>query len=87
MEKLSYGVLRERLAEAREVVPEYTQWRHYKGGEYIVKMVAIREAEQDVVVIYSPMDHLDIPMSRPFNEWSDEVEWDGQNVTRFSLID
>lgn len=86
MEKLDYETLAEMLSDAREVIKPGSHWRHYKGGQYIVKDLVVLEVDNRVSVNYVPTICQDVPFSRPLDEWDDEVEWNGEKLTRFTLI-
>lgn len=62
------------------------RFRHYKGGLYEVVTVATLEATYEPLVVYrAEVDGA--VWARPLSQWSESVEYEGQTVTRFSLLD
>lgn len=62
------------------------RYRHYKGGQYEVITVAQLEATYEPLVVYRA--EVDAAVwARPLSQWSESVEYEGQTVTRFSLLD
>lgn len=72
--------VRELLAKAQQLVPVGSRWRHYKGGEYTAIGVAIRESDEEPVVVYESPDGL--VWTRPLGEWLEDVD----GVQRFGRI-
>lgn len=72
------------LAGAPQEGEVYT---HYKGDTYKVVGCALTSADQWVVV-YEPL-YKGAPsklFTRPVEEWSEEVEWQGARVLRFTKV-
>lgn len=67
--------LKELIADAEGRVEIGAQYRHYKGGEYTVRDIAIQEATEEAVVIYESSDGA--LFTRPADEFIEEVA-DGQ---------
>lgn len=84
MSKLSYEELERQIAEAKQKVRPGSKWRHYKGGEYTIVTLAVQEVDQQLAVVYSPLDHSEIAFTRPLAVWDEPVEWEGRTVTRFA---
>jgi hypothetical protein len=84
MTKLTYEVLEKQTADAKKVVKPGTKWRHYKGGEYVIVTLAVQEEDQQLAVIYSPLEHPEIAFVRPLSVWDEQVEWDGKTFQRFA---
>lgn len=63
-------------------------YQHYKGDSYQVKLLALHSNDQEWMVVYEPLyENPDAPFfTRPLREWSEEVEWEGKIVTRFTLL-
>lgn len=87
MTKLSYEELKRQISEAQEQVPLGSKWRHYKGGEYTINNIAVLEETQELTVIYTSLAYPDVSFVRPITVWSEQVEWEGQTVQRFSRFD
>lgn len=86
MDKRSYEELADLLTKARMQVVPGSKWQHYKGGQYTIVELAILEETQEVVVLYRPLRHLDVPFVRPLAVWQETVEWQGKTVPRFRLM-
>ena len=63
-------------------------YQHYKGDSYKVKLLALHSNDQEWMVVYEPLyENPDAPFfTRPLREWSEEVEWEGKTVIRFTRI-
>lgn len=60
-------------------------YRHYKGGEYLIKCIATHTETKEDMVIYVNLKHNSV-WARPITEWMKPVE--GQpGVKRFTRID
>ena len=61
------------------------KFRHYKGdqyGEYEIVTLAIKEDTLEPLVIYRSLTH-GTTWARTYQNWSEEVEVEGQRVKRF----
>lgn len=56
---------------------------HYKGGEYEVIALALKEDTLEPMVIYKSPGHGDTAWARVYEDWNAEVEWEGKKVKRF----
>lgn len=63
------------------------QCRHYKGDLYEVVGIAL-DSNDAWVVVYEPRyENPAAPMfTRPASEWHQMVEWEGQQVARFTKV-
>lgn len=63
-------------------------YKHYKGDSYKVVLLAEHSNDNEWMVVYEPMyDNPDAPyFTRPLREWSEEVEWKGQKLARFTKL-
>lgn len=61
-----------------------TVYRHYKGGIYEVLGNVIHESTHEHLVTYK--DEQGHTWARPFIEWNQPVQKDGQTVPRFALM-
>ena len=63
-------------------------YKHYKGGKYKVHFVAKHSETLEEFVVYETL--YNNPESkfwvRPIELFTDEVEWDGKMVPRFTVI-
>lgn len=59
---------------------------HYKGGEYEVIALALKEDTLEPMVIYKSPEHDNTVWARVYADWNAEVEWEGKKVKRFSKI-
>jgi hypothetical protein len=78
--------LQDMLAEATEMVPVNSLWRHYKGGTYKVVCIAFDEETLDFEVVYEPVNHPDIHFTRRLSVWLETVKWQGATLPRFEHI-
>lgn len=62
-----------------------TQWRHYRGTEYVVWGKAIDEATGAALVLYHTSS-LSCVFARPLSEWLEEVEHEGRRVPRYAEV-
>ena len=58
---------------------------HYKGGEYEVIALALKEDTLEPLVIYTSPSHGNTVWARVYEDWNAEVEWEGKRVKRFTL--
>ena len=65
------------------------RYRHYKGGEYEVLLLACNEATHEWVVVYRALYDTgkspDVWM-RTYENFTEDVETDGQKIPRFTLL-
>lgn len=60
------------------------QYIHYKGGEYEVVALALKEDTLEPLVIYKSPQHNDTVWARVWSDWDAAVEWNGKTVKRFT---
>lgn len=70
-------------ADVPKVSEEY---RHYKGNAYRVVGIALDSNDDEWMVVYEPMYENPVAklFTRPLSEWSEEVEWEGMKLKRFT---
>lgn len=56
---------------------------HYKGGEYKVIALALKEDTLEPMVIYKSPNHGNTVWARTWEDWNAEVAWEGKKVKRF----
>lgn len=63
-------------------------YKHYKGDSYEIIGMAIHSNEDVWMVVYKPLyENADAELfTRPLSDWGEDVEWNGEVVTRFSLV-
>jgi len=62
-------------------------WRHYKVNNYRVVGLAMH-SDDTPSVVYEPLYECEYSLfTRPLREWREVVEWQGQKVERFTLVD
>ena len=61
------------------------KYRHYKGGEYEVIGVARHSENQEEMVVYRSLKDGQI-WARPFENFMEEVDIDGEKFPRFKFI-
>ena len=62
-------------------------YRHYKGGHYKVIAIGLHSETQEELVIYQAMYGDNVIWCRPKYMWSEKVEYNGEIVKRFELIE
>ena len=63
------------------------QYRHFKGNTYQVEGVARHSESEELLVVYRP-DYGDRSLwVRPLSMFLEKVEYNGQSVPRFELIE
>ena len=64
------------------------QYRHYKGDLYRIVLLAEHSNDDEWMVVYEPMyENPDAPyFTRPLRDWSQEVEWEGERMRRFTKV-
>ena len=86
MEHLPYSVLKDRLKESYERVPE-GYYEHYKNRDlYKVIGHTILERTGEVFVAYTPCHIKGVVWSRPLSEWTEIVEHDGRDTERYTEL-
>jgi hypothetical protein len=61
------------------------RYRHYKGGVYEIVTEARLEATEELVFVYRNVETGDVWV-RPRADFDDMVNWQGQQVPRFSEV-
>jgi hypothetical protein len=61
------------------------RFRHYKGGEYEIVALALKEDTLEPLVIYKSLEHGTI-WARTLKNWNESVEVDGKKMKRFRKI-
>ena len=76
------------LHEAGTKVTVGGRYAHYKdpASIYLVKELAILEADESVVVVYQAQYSDGLTFVRPLSVWLESVEWEGKTVQRFRSI-
>ena len=64
-------------------------YQHYKGAHkrYRVLDFATLEATDELCVVYQALYGSGFKFVRPVSIWLENVEWEGQTVPRFSLVE
>lgn len=62
------------------------RYRHFKGGEYRVVGLARHSENDEMMVVYEPLYGEGGLWVRPLSMFLEEVEWQGQTVSRFTLV-
>ena len=83
-EHLPQSELRNILNEAAELVVIGATYRHYKGDEYKVVTIALREEDEQPLVVYQAEYGEAISFARSLDSWLEEVEWQGNRIKRFT---
>lgn len=61
-------------------------YTHYKGGEYEVIALALKEDTLEPLVIYRSPTHNNTVWARVWSDWNATVEWEGKTVKRFTPL-
>lgn len=83
---MPYERLSQMFEEAHKIVPPGTRWLHYKGAEYTAWRLAIIEATEEIVVVYSDLLYPEISFVCPLSKWNGQVESSNGVVNRFRRI-
>lgn len=62
------------------------KYTHYKGGEYEVIALALKEDTLEPLVIYKSPQHGNTVWARVWDDWNADVEWEGKTLKRFVLL-
>lgn len=62
-------------------------YRHYKGNIYKVLHIAKHSETLENMVVYQDVNVPDKIWVRPASMWNDDVEFDGEIVKRFELVE
>ena len=62
------------------------RYTHYKGGEYEVIALALKEDTLEPLVIYRALGHGGTVWARTWDDWNADVQWEGKAVKRFALL-
>lgn len=81
--KIHEDELEQKLDEARALVSVGSEYRHYKGGHYIVIDLAITESDNSVCVIYRALYGRGLMFTRPVSSWTEEVKTSDGVMKRF----
>lgn len=65
---------------------EKGKYRHFKGGEYEVLLVAKHSETLEEMVVYRALYEGGGIWTRPARMWNDEVEKDGRKIRRFTRV-
>lgn len=87
---LPHDELNTQLTVAATLVTVGAIYRHYKypDRKYKVIMLAVQEATEKICVIYQDVAHDNSPaFVRDLDSWLEIVEWKGEIVPRFTLIE
>ncbi len=63
-------------------------YRHYKGDQYKVVLIALHSGDDEWMVVYKPMyANPAAPFfTRPLREWGEVVDFEGQKLKRFTKV-
>ena len=78
--------LADRLIQAATQVQAGAQYEHYKKLIYKVLHVALREEDNEPVVVYQAQYGAHVIWVRPVKNWLEMVEVDGKTVPRFKKL-
>lgn len=84
--KLSQSELSAILNGAAKKVTVGGRYAHYKQYTYIVLTIALRENDNEPLVVYQAEYGNAITFTRPVSEWVQLVEQSGKSVPRFTKI-
>lgn len=88
--KITHKELNKSISSASTQVLIGAIYRHYKypDRKYKVIMLAVQEATEKICVIYHDVAHDNSPaFVRDLDSWLETVEWKGEKVPRFTLIE
>ncbi len=59
---------------------------HYKGNLYEVLYIGKHTETEEDLVIYRAVEKPEQIWARPLVMWMEEIEWEGKNQPRFTLV-
>ncbi|HET9098506.1 MAG TPA: DUF1653 domain-containing protein [Candidatus Saccharimonadales bacterium] len=85
---LTQKQLSQLLIEAKQKITIGGAYRHYKSSQmtYIVKDIAINEADNGPCVIYQALYGNQITFIRPVKEWLETLQTGDKTVQRYAAI-
>ena len=66
---------------------ELGKYKHFKGNEYEVLMIALDSETSEEVVVYRDLNNENKVWVRPLAMWNEIIERDGRLIRRFTRID
>jgi hypothetical protein len=69
-----------------EIGATYAHYKHPDDDFYVVKGIALIEANDEPAVIYEAQYGAKITFIRPVSVWCEAVEWNGEQVPRFVKV-
>lgn len=90
MSHITHDELNKKIEEAGKLVVIRGIYKHYKYPErnYLVEKIAIQEATEKLCVVYHDVSVPNSPsFVRDLDSWLETVEWEGQKVHRFAIVD
>jgi hypothetical protein len=81
--------IQQEISEAARLIKAGGTYQHYKSTDMRYKVIdfAIIEATDELGVIYQALYGSGLKFVRPVSVWLETVEWEGQTVPRFKLIE
>lgn len=83
-QRLTQDQLAERLTQAAACVTVGAHYQHYKGQNYTVLLVALREEDSEPCVVYRAEYGVHAVFIRPVSVWCESVVVDGKAMPRFA---
>jgi hypothetical protein len=87
-EHKSHEQLQQEIAQAAKQVNIGIAYRHYKDPAKVYKVInfATQEADDELGVVYQAQYGPGLFFTRPLKEWTENVEWQGNTVPRFTPV-
>lgn len=80
--------LLDKLNEAQTKIKRESFYKHYRTNElYYIRDFGLIEVNEEVAVIYSPVDCMEVVWIRPLHEFIESVDYNGTTVCRFQLYE
>lgn len=84
---LEYKELENTLAEANDIVPPGSVWRHFKGGQFRVIRVVFDSEALQLEVVHEPVENPNVAFCRSLRDWLETVSFKGYTLSRFERIE
>lgn len=75
------------LRSANTEISSDKKYKHYKGGVYKVICVALLESTLAPCVVYQAQYGKKLVFIRSVKEWNEIVEFNGESLPRFSIVE
>lgn len=85
-DKKTFEEIQAEITEASQAITVGGTYQHYKKPDmkYKVVLLATRESDNELCVVYQALYGPQLYFTRPVREWLETVDWQGSNKLRFT---